>query len=179
MSQNSINQEKSACESCLQPTTSLKQIYHCGLCQKLLCKNCVDFVDEDFFSFWQVVPEELKLKTYCRTCFDQKVRPAKESYTQILTQAREIHIFEKGEKFIPLIKKERYKVNIENCADRKETLLRLAFLAAEASYNSVVDVEINYKKVRSAGGYQTTNWSGVGYLAEVRPDRIVSNPISY
>lgn len=171
MSKPSTPSSELICYSCRQPEATLKNNYRCGLCQSLLCKNCAEFFDAEFFSFLKVIPDELKVATYCRNCFEAKVVPAKDSYAEIMRHAKEVHIFEKREKYIPLVKKERFKVVVEDCADRKETLLRLGFLAAEQDYNAVVDVEVTYKKIRNEG-YQTTAWSGTGFLAEVKADRI-------
>lgn len=50
-------------------------------------------------------------------------------------------------------------IKIDNCDDREETLLRLAFVAAQKNFDGLVDVELASKKVRD-GSYQTHKWSG-------------------
>lgn len=105
--------------------------------------------------------------TYCWNCFEQKVAPAKESYLEIMRRARQVYIFRKKEKEIPLIRREKVLLTVKDCADQKETILRLAFKAAERNMNAVVQVEENVKTVR-VGGYQKSSWSATGFPAEIR-----------
>lgn len=58
-------------------------------------------------------------------------------------------------------------VVVNNCPDELETMMRLAFHAAEAGFNGLIDVEIINTKVRD-GAYQTTTWSGSGIPANVK-----------
>jgi len=126
-------------------------------------------LDESFFSFLKNIPDELKHGTYCGACYDQKIQPAKETYLETMRRAKNIIIFDKKATQIPLIERARFKVAIDDCSDRKETILRLAFLAAEQSYNAVIEVEISSKKIRNAG-YQKSSWSGTGFLAQIRTE---------
>ncbi len=158
--------ESETCSVC-QESNPKSRIYHCGLCEKVLCKNCTSFLDEDTFCFLREIPQNIKHTTYCGDCFDATVAPELTRYKDILSKAEDVYIFEKGKKNIPLIKKSRLKVSVTDCEDQKETYLRLAFFAAEQSYNSVIDVEIIYKKVR-VNKYQKTYWSAVGYPALIR-----------
>src|SRR3990167_6285177 len=162
---------QSLCSACRLPKASLKLDLHCGMCQAVLCKDCTQFLGEDSFSFLKKVPEELKHATYCGNCFDEKVRPAQEAYLKTMVLAKEVYIFEKSEKYIPLINKSKNKLIITDCADRKDTLLRLAFLAAQDNFNAVINVEIVYKKIR-INGYQTTAWSGTGFPAQIRSSKL-------
>lgn len=154
------------CSSCLQPKASLKNNFHCGLCENLLCKDCIQFVEESSFSFWKVVPDELKRSTYCGVCYDQKVVPAKESYSEIMERAKQVYVFFKKQ-HIPLIHRSKTPVTVQDCPDREEALLRLAFFAAEQSFNALVDAKLVSEKV-FVSGYQSLSWSGTAFPAQVR-----------
>ena len=93
--------------------------------------------------------------------------PALDSYLETMNRAKELYIFEKKIKSVPLIMCSKQKVSVEDCPDRKETILRLAFLAVEQSFNAVTEVQIICKKVRT-NGYQTSLWSASGFPARVR-----------
>jgi hypothetical protein len=159
---------KILCSTC---RISLKHEYQCGLCQNIFCKDCVQFLDSSFFSFLKDPPPETKHEVYCAACYDQKVAPMAESYSETMNRAKEVYIFEKKEKYIPLISSSKHKIRVEDCPDRKETMLRLAFMAAEGNYNAVIDVDLVAKKVR-VNGYQSTSWSGTGNPAMIRKESL-------
>ena len=50
-------------------------------------------------------------------------------------------------------------LTVKDCPDRDETIMRLAFFAAQRSSNAVIQVEVTAEKVRN-GAYQTSKWSG-------------------
>ena len=60
---------------------------------------------------------------------------------------------------------------VDDCTDRDETLMRLAFLAAKADFNALLDVDIVAKKVRNFG-YQTSQWQGIGVPARVDREKL-------
>lgn len=121
------------------------------------------------------IPAELNHTAYCQTCYNQKIVPAIEAYTQMMDQAKNILVYEKSQgKETRLIRRIEKPVKIVNCPDRQEAMLRLAFFAAEANYNAIVDVDLVPQKVRT-GSYQTTLWSGTGIPANVSSDRIVKD----
>ncbi len=153
---------KQLCPSCHRPKAST----HCDLCHEWLCKDCAQFLAASTFSFLREIPEILSHFTYCGLCYDKKVAPELETYTEIMNRAREVHLFYKNERDVPLIHRSRKIVSVQNCPDRKETLLRLAFFAAQQSYNGLVNIEVTSEKVKTSG-YQTTIWAGTGYPAKV------------
>jgi hypothetical protein len=154
-----------SCADCSRPVAS-KHRHDCGACGKILCKDCTQFLEEDAFSFLKEVPEILAQPAYCGSCYDEKVGPALSAYAAVVEQAQEIGVFYKNERNLPPHRALNKKVSTENCLDRKETLLRLAFFAAEQSCNALVNVELISKKIRNAG-YQKTVWSGTGFPARV------------
>ncbi len=154
------------CSSCLQAKASLKSNLHCGICECLLCKECVQFLDESSFSFLKVVPDELKQKIYCTTCYEQKVAPAKGPYLELMERAKHVYVFFKKTN-IPLIKRSKTQVSVEDCADREETLLRLADFSAEQSFKALVEVNLTPEKV-FINGYRRLSWSGTACPAAIR-----------
>jgi hypothetical protein len=87
--------------------------------------------------------------------------------------AKEILVYEKSQgKETRLIKRIAKPVSVDHCADRNETILRLAFQAALAGYNGIIDVDLKSEKVRD-GSYQTTRWSGTGVPTNIESRRIV------
>ena len=72
---------------------------------------------------------------------------------------------------LPILKSSKDLLKVKKCADKAETILRLAFLAAELGFNAVLKVKVSYEKIRNAG-YQKMEWSGEGFAAELDPARM-------
>ncbi len=161
-----LKDSNTCCASCLQSKPSLKSKLQCGVCECLLCKDCVQFLEEDHFSFLKEPAEELKHKTYCRNCYDEKVMPAHEAYLELMERAKQVYVFFKKHN-IPLIRKSKHWVSVQDCPDREEALLRLAFFAAEQSFNALVEANLISEK-RFVNGYQSLIWHGKAYPAEIR-----------
>lgn len=114
------------------------------------------------------VPSDLSHTIYCAPCFDSKVADELVRYNETMERARHINVFEKGQgKETRLIKRKELPVRVSECSDRQETLLRLAFQAAELGYNGIVDVDIRSEKV-IVNSYQTTRYSGTGIPANFK-----------
>jgi hypothetical protein len=155
------------CISCRRP----KAIHLCGICKESICKNCSQFLAAGTFSFLRTLPEQLSHSYYCANCYDQHVSPALESYNEKMERARNLYFFFITQrKPIPMIKKSKETLRVEECDDRDETILRLAFLAIESGYNSVVEAEITSKKVRNEGWVKAV-WQGIGVAANIDVER--------
>ena len=160
--------EKSTCCTCQKPKATLE----CGVCKDSVCKNCAQFLDEESFSFLAQIPADLAHSTYCIPCYDSKVATELEAYNEIMEQAKDIHVFEKDQgKETRFFKRLEKPVTVENCPDREETLLRLAFFAAKGGFNTIIDVNVHSAKVRS-GSYQTLKWTGYGIPTTVDERRL-------
>jgi hypothetical protein len=155
------------CASCRDSKANMKKELRCGLCQNFVCKDCAHPLKRLTFSFFKKIPDELSRDIYCEQCHNDTVAPALENYEKIMAQAKDVFIFEKTANSIPLIMRSKQKMTVSDCPDRKETILRLAFFAAERSFNAVVDVELTATKIRNYG-YQTSSWSGFGFPARIR-----------
>lgn len=144
-----------------------KKPFECLICATPLGKREVEFIDENTFLFLTALPAGLALGSYCVSCFDAHVRPEVETYQQKLDQAKNVNVFflsqSKETRFVRRIEK---PIKVENCQDREEAILRLAFLAVEANKNSLVDVDLSSTKVRN-GGWQSSLWSGRAIPADI------------
>lgn len=147
----------------------------CGLCEAVICKKCTLFIEEDTFSFLPKIPAELQHTAYCGTCYDTKVAPALEKYNALMEQAKNTMVFTKAQsKATRLIKRLENVVEVIDCADHDEVILRLAFFAAQLKYNSILDVDVTSRKIID-GAYQTTVWSGTGMPADVLESRLIKD----
>ncbi len=148
--------EKPICRTCQKPKGTLE----CGPCQASVCRKCAQFVRENTFSFLEKVPAEIQHQTYCGQCFDSIVAPALNEYEATMERARGIIVYLKNQgEETRLIKRSEKPFKVVDCADREETMMRLAFMAASNHFNTLVDVQIDYRKVRKEA-YQTTLWNG-------------------
>lgn len=154
------------CSSCRLPKASLKKGLQCGVCKVLLCKDCAYFPEDGAFSFFKTIPEDLRHAVYCGACHQEKVSPALEAYSETIERSKDVSIFYKQDKYIPLIRKGKFQINVKGCKDKKETLLRMAFFAVEEGYNAVIEVDLVATKIK-INGYQTHHWSGSGFPADV------------
>jgi hypothetical protein len=160
--------ETTVCSECLKPKAALA----CGICNTVLCKKCANFIDEDRFSFLPTIPIELSHGTYCGSCFAEKVTPELSSYDATIERAKDVFVFFKNQgKETRLVKRADKSYRIENCSDRDETILRLAFYAVIEGFNAVVDIDVIYEKSR-AGSFKIAKWSGTGTPALIDPNKI-------
>jgi len=140
------------------------------------CKECTQFLEADAFSFMDKVAEDFRHGTYCRACYDAKVVPELAAYAQAMERAKHVYIFYKKHEYLRVIRRSRKILSVRDCTDRKEVLLRLAFFAAQQSFNALVDVELIPEKVRNFG-YQKSNWTGTGFPADVKPEDETPYPV--
>ena len=95
--------------------------------------------------------------------FERPISPA---------EAREVYIFFTTQKRpLPILSKEKEQIRVLECDDRDETILRLAFLAAELGCNAVIETDVRHEKVRNAG-WQKTAWRGSGFPARVDAEKL-------
>jgi hypothetical protein len=160
--------EPVVCQICRKPKANL----NCGLCGNSVCKKCSEKLPENRFAFRKSVPAELTHRLYCATCFMAKVAPAIAEYDEILERAKNLNVFNKGQgEETRLMSRTEKPLKVTDCADKKETLMRLAFRAAEAGFNCLLDVAIVSTKVRNHG-YQNTKWEGSGVPTNVDEEKL-------
>lgn len=164
--QNPMNTNCSCCQK------SKAQLI-CGACTLSVCKDCAHFLDDNHFSFLSSIPEALKHTVYCHSCFVQTVQEPLTQYDQTMEQAKNIDVFFKVQsKETRLLKRREKTLTVDACPDEQETLLRLAFKAAQLGFNGLIDVEVTGAKVRN-GGYQTSVWKGSGIPTNVAHKKLL------
>jgi hypothetical protein len=128
-------------------------------------------LEEKGFAFMPERPAELSHTVYCSFCYDSQVAPELEKYNETLKQARGVFVFYKDQgKETRLIKRPKIVYQVDDCSDRNETLMRLAFFAAKNGYNAIIDVDISGEKF-FINGYQSTKWHGKALPAQVNANK--------
>jgi hypothetical protein len=151
------------CGECRKNAASL----NCGICEKPLCKPCAQVVGPDRIPFFQPLPKHFENGTFCPGCYQSQVQDELEAYDETLAKAESVDVFFKNQgKETRLIKRGEKPIKIENCEDRQETLMKLAYLAASKGFNVLVDVELDSEKVLH-GKWQKLKWRGRAIPAKV------------
>lgn len=162
---------KIQCTSC----QSTKTTYQCSLCQEHLCKSCVQFNDPTEFSFLPTLSKNLSGETYCQSCYGAHVLPEINAYNELMEKAKEVQVFSKkqlGE--TRYLSRKEPPIKVADCDDYDETVLRLAFLAAQRGFNGIIDMVVTSAKVK-IGGYQTTKWTGTAIPANINEDKLIKD----
>lgn len=124
-------------------------------------------LNEDEFAYLLKRPPALSHFFYCSPCFDAEVAPAKEHYEQVSELAREVLVYFVTQKTkLPLVKKSKDVIRVDDCEDRDLTILKLAYAAADQGYNAIVETDVNSEKLRHFG-YQKSRWSGTARAAQI------------
>lgn len=158
----------SLCCVCQKPKAHLS----CGLCQSAVCKSCAQFLNDDDFAFLPEAERKFANGPYCTPCFDAEVSRELAAYHELREQAGEVLVYFKNQsKETRLFKRTKDILSVVSCPDRDETVLRLAFLAVQKGYNAIIDVDVSAEKVRSGGGYQTSNWRGTAIATNLSANK--------
>ena len=154
---------KTSCETC----GSSKQCKNCGICARVICKACTHYVDSHHFSFMARVPAKLKLSNYCSECFEAEIEPSIAQYDEMMEKAKDCYFLTKNYTGnVRVLRRYTKRVSVAECDDRRETIIRLAFLAAELGFNAIIEGEVESAKKRM-GGYQTSTWKGSALPANI------------
>jgi hypothetical protein len=163
--------QKNDCCFCRLPRAS----HECGICESDICRSCAERVAEDTFLMQTTPPEWIDKKFFCPRCFDDVIAPVIASYEEKLALAKEVHYWPKNYRgYIPVLRKSRTELRVENAKDRDEALLQLGFLAVEAGFNGMVQGEISSRKVRNFG-YQNMSWSARALPVMVDNEKLERN----
>ena len=165
------SQTKTSCCQC----QSAKAPHTCGGCAEALCKSCALFVGEENYLYLNTRPEILKHSVFCTPCYNSLVAPVLADYETTVQKAREVLVFDKTQgKETRFVKRLEKPVKIAQGLDEQDITMRLAFMAAEKNYNSIIDVDIKATKVRD-GSYQTTVYSGSAIPANVSDRKLLKD----
>lgn len=155
------------CKTCRKP----KANFQCGICQEHVCKSCAQFLN-DSFSFLKKIPADLSHTTYCSNCFDEKVATPLEAYNTTMEAAKEVMVFTKDQiKSTAHLKRREEPVTVELCEDEQETIVRLAFFAAEKHFNCLLDVDVSHRKI-IVGSHKKTVFSGTAIPTTIDPKAV-------
>lgn len=159
------------CGTCSKTKAQLE----CGICNDLICKKCAHILDESTFFYYDHRPDILKHNVYCEVCFNQNVAEAIDQYNSNLEEAKNIMVFTKSQtKETRLISRKEPALKINDCEDKDVALLKLAYMAVEKKFNSLIDVDVVGEKVRD-GSYQTTRWHISGIPANVSDKKLIKD----
>jgi len=118
------------------------------------------------------VPQAATHSTYCRACYEAQVLPVVHAYDEVMARARDIRVYFKLQsQETRTIKRKARPVQVQDCVDYHEAVLRLAFLAAETGHNAIVDADIISRKVKNQS-YQTTLWNGTAMPVHLDAKRL-------
>lgn len=155
--------EKVLCQSCSAQKTALR----CEKCEEATCKKCSFFIDEDVFDHVELLPDNIQNKTFCTSCYHEGVYSVLEESREILERAKNVDVYGKDQgNETGLIKRIEKPIVIKDADDREETLLRMAYYAAQKGFDTLVDVDIKSKKT-GKGTYIKLIWDG--YAVPVNP----------
>lgn len=139
----------------------------CQHCALEVQKRDRQFVDEETFAFLDELPPGVAPGIYCPTCFETEVRPALAAYEETLAAAKNVNMFyltqSKESRFV---RRTEAPIQVQDCTDKDEAVLRLAFLAVRMGKNALLDVDLRSHKVLD-GRYQTSIWSGRAIPANI------------
>ncbi len=148
----------------------------CRSCDSSICKSCLEFVSDETFEFADYTEANSPIGSYCSSCYTTEIVPALETYNEILERAKEVTVFSADQgKETRLIKRSDLKFQIDECEDKDVLTMRLAYMAAKAGYNTLVDVDLVYSKVRD-GSFKLSNWRGTATAANMTGRGPVTNP---
>lgn len=160
--------DDTSCAICQKP----KAPYQCGVCACTLCKKCVRFLDEEQFSFFKEPPDVLTKGYFCNPCYSEKVEPEISRYDEIMARAKVVFVFntEQG-KETRLFSRLEPAITVSECPDHNETVLRLAFLAAQAGFNGLIDMKLSSEKIRN-GSFQKLKWNGTAVPTHIDGEKL-------
>jgi len=117
------------------------------------------------------IPVHLQASTFCNPCHITHIEPALDDYNQQMEAAKNVLVYLKDQsKESRLLSRKEAPIKVL-CDDKDETMLRLAFLAQEAGFNGLIDVEIKSEKVRKGGTWQKAAYTGVGIPTHIESRR--------
>jgi len=118
------------------------------------------------------IPSYYEQGAFCQACYDQKIAPELNEYNDLVEKARNIDLFYKTQsKESRFIRRTEKALKVHDCEDKETAVLKLAFLAARAGFNILVDVETEFDKIRMHG-WQTSKCHASAIPAHVEPHQL-------
>ncbi len=160
---------KTLCSQCSAPLPT----FECQACATALCKRCAQFADMEIFEWLAEMPKGLKSGAYCNSCFVIHAQPQIEAYQELSDKADRVALFEISQsKETRFFKRNKKAFKVMNCVDRREAEVRLSFMAAQAGFHALVDIDLRAEKVHTGGSYKKSNWSGTAMPVNADPAKL-------
>lgn len=160
--------DSSNCAICLKP----KAPKSCELCEASICKSCQETLPADAFLYQAKRPLALTHSSYCLKCYDEHVAPALSKYEIMSEKAKDVYYLSRAYPgYIRVIQRHTRRVEVTECDDRRETILRMAFVAAELGFNAIIEAEVESFKTRNHA-YQSARWKGSALPAKIDGDHL-------
>lgn len=151
------------CELCGAP----KAVKECGECEAQVCKNCVQYLEQDKLRFHPSPPAFVKHGIFCANCFDTLVRPEIEKYDEVLARSETVKIVRASFRgYIPTFKKAKFPTEVRDDAGRGIAIWRLKFLCAWEGYDTVIEMEAEHSKNRNHG-WESKVWAARGHFVDL------------
>lgn len=144
------------CLICNKTKTALR----CNHCNDPSCKHCSYFIDEDAFEMLSLLPDSLQNKTFCSNCYHQKMGAELDHYKDLMEKAKKVDVYSKEQSSeTRRIRRIEKPIQVRDCEDKNEALMRLAFIAVEKGFTTIVDFHLKSEKVGSGKAYKKLIWN--------------------
>lgn len=139
----------------------------CISCESLVDKVDAQIVDADLFPYLNQMPKGIQEGVYCPQCFAIKVSDPLNQYQNQVDRAKNVNVFfAKQSKESRFVRRTEKPLQVRECSDPDDVVMRLAFKAVEVNKNSIVDVAMTSHKVQN-GKWHTTIWAGTAIPAQI------------
>lgn len=152
-----------SCELCQAP----KATKTCSECERHVCKNCVEFLEQDKFRFHPAPPSFVGKGVFCTDCYESLVRPEVEKYDEVQARSELVKFVRNSFRgYIPTFRKAKFPVEVKDEAGRGQALLKLKFLCAWEGYDTVINMEVEHSKTRNHG-WESKVWAARGTFVDL------------
>jgi|GEM_PF-336253 len=145
----------------------------CGLCESRVCKKCIETLASDAFVLLPSIPSELGHSTYCVRCYDRHVADPLCRYAELAEKAESVYFVTRDYNgYVHVMARHSERVSVEFCEDRRITILRMAYLAAELGHNAIIDAKVQSFAHNLPGGYQSSKWKASALPATIDGEQL-------
>jgi hypothetical protein len=164
-----MDSARASCAVCKAP----KAPKTCALCEASVCKKCIETLPSDAFELLPTIPPELSHSTYCVRCYDAHVAERMAAYQALAEKAEAVYFVTRDYNgYVHVIARHSARVAVEICEDRRVTILRMAYLAAELGFNAIIDAKVSSFAFNLEGGYQSSRWKGSALPATIDGEQL-------
>lgn len=150
----------STCAICRSSKANLQ----CNVCEKSICKNCLETLDSSQYLFHPKPPKIFRHRQFCFPCFESLIQPELQSYEELVEKSHEISVHKKGQKnLLRIRKREQIPESVKDFLSENDAISQLKVLAVSQGFEAICDLETTFKKVRKHG-YEHKEWSAKGHF---------------